>query len=114
MRRIGLDFLAKRAHEYAQRRKVRLVLDTPNLIQDKAVRKDPVHIVRQQIQEIILDGCQMQFLAGQVCHARRIVDTKISVLEDGALTRRGIRKVARTAPGSRGYALGTRLSKTAW
>lgn len=30
---------------------------------------------------------------------RRTVDTKISVLEDGALTRRGIRKVARTAQG---------------
>ena len=59
MRRIGLDFLAQRAHEYAQRRKVRLVLDAPNLIQDKAVRKDPVHIVGQQAQELILDGRQM-------------------------------------------------------
>ena len=75
MRGVGLDLFAERPHKDAQARQIALGRRAPNLVQDKLVCEHLVGIMRQQAQQLVLDGRQVQLLAGY----RRDASVKIDM-----------------------------------
>ena len=90
-RRLRLDLLAQLSHEDAQGGKVAALRAAPDLAQDVAVCEHAPHVSREEAEQAVLDGREMQLVPCESHHARGIVDHQVAVLEGrlSGLVRRG-------------------------